>query len=58
MRILKKQTGKLTEVVRLDNFRLIIPSALILDDAIAYLQGLYIGYDDVFTAYYVAPLER
>ncbi len=57
MKILKKETGKLTEVVRLDNFRLVIPSALVLEDAIAFLRGLYIGYDDVFTSYYVVPLE-
>ena len=58
MKILKKQTGKLTEVVRSDNFRLVIPSALVLDDAIIYLRGLYFGYDDVFTAYYVTSLEN
>ncbi len=57
MKILKKQTGKLTEVVRSDNFWLIIPSALVLDDAISYLLRFYAGYEDVFTAYYIAPLE-
>jgi hypothetical protein len=36
---------------------LVIPSALVIDDALAYLQGLYDGYDGVFTAYYIAPLE-
>lgn len=57
MQILKKESGRLTEIVRWDNFMLVIPSALILDDAVAYLHKLYVGYDDVFTAYYVVPLE-
>ena len=57
MRIIKKETGKLSEVVRLDNYRLVIPSAVALDDALAYLRGLYVGYDGVFTAYYIVPLE-
>ena len=56
MRIIKKETGKLREVVRSDNYRLVIPSAVALDDALAYLRGLYVGYDGVFTAYYVVPL--
>ena len=53
----RRKQGRLREVVRLDNFSLVIPSALILDDAFAYLRGLYVGYDGVFTAYYVVPLE-
>ena len=58
LKITKKETGRLEEVVRSDNYLLIIPSALILDDALSYLRRLYLGYDDgVFSAYYVAPLE-
>ena len=57
MKITKRETGRLEEVVRLDNYRLVIPTALILDDAIAYLRGLYFGYAGVFSAYYVSPLE-
>jgi hypothetical protein len=57
MKITKKETGRLEEVVRFDNYLLIIPSALILDDALSYLRGLYLGYDGVFSAYYVAPFE-
>lgn len=53
---MKKETGRLMEVVRSDNYRLIIPSAAALDDAVAYLLGLYDGYDDIFTAYYIEPL--
>jgi hypothetical protein len=57
MKIIKKETGRLEEVVRWDNYRLVIPSALILDDAFSYLRGLYLGYDGVFSAYYVEVVE-
>ena len=57
MRIVKRETGKLGEVVRVDNYRLVIPSAVAIDDALVYLRGLYDGYDGVFTAYYVSLLE-
>ena len=57
MRIVKRETGRLSEVVRSDNYRLVIPSALVIDDALVYLRGLYDGYDGVFTAYYIAPLK-
>ncbi len=51
--IVKKESGKLTEVIRADNFRLIIPSAATLDDALGYLRGLYGDDEGLFTAYYV-----
>ena len=57
MRIIKRETGKLEEVVRSDNYRRVIPSAVVIDDALVYLRGLYDGYDGVFTAYYIAQLE-
>ena len=57
MRIIKIETGRLGEVVRSDNFRLVIPSAVVIDDAFAYLRGLYDVYDGVFTAYYIVRLE-
>ncbi len=58
--VLKKQisrteTGTLTEVVQLDNFRQIIPSAESVEDAIIYLRRLYGSCEDIFTAYYIAP---
>jgi ASC-1-like (ASCH) protein len=56
MKIVKKETGRLREILRSDNCRLVIPSALMLDDALAYLRELYIDYDGVFTAYHVVPL--
>ena len=58
MKITKREAGTLEEVVRRDNFRLVIPPAMNLDDALAYLRGLYNGYDGVFSAYYVVLLER
>ncbi len=57
MKITKREEGRLEEVVRLDNYRLIIPSALILEDALEYLRGLYHEYDGIFSAYYVVSLE-
>jgi hypothetical protein len=56
LRIVKSESGRLTEVIRSDNYRQVIPSAAGLGDAVAYLRGLYDDYDGVFTAYYLAPL--
>ena len=57
MKITKRETGRLEEIVRLDNYQLVIPSALILDDALAYIRRLYQDYDGNFSAYYVVMLE-
>ena len=57
MNIVKRKTGMLMEVVQSDNYRLVIPSAITLDDAVAYLRGLYNGYEGIFTAYYITPLK-
>ena len=56
MKITKREMGRLEEVVRSDNYRLVIPSAVTVESAVAYLRQLYDGYDGVFTAYYVARL--
>jgi hypothetical protein len=56
VKIEKTESGGLTEIVRSDNYRQIIPSAAALNEAMTYLRALYGGYDGVFTAYYVAPL--
>jgi ASC-1-like (ASCH) protein len=56
MKITNREMGMLEEVVRSDNYRLVIPSAVTVEDAVAYLRQLYDGYDGVFTAYYVVPL--
>ena len=53
-RIVQRETGLLREIVRQDNYMLIIPSASSVDEAVAYLCGLYGGREGVFTAYYVA----
>ncbi len=53
--ITKMETGKLSELVRADNFRQVIPSAKDLDEARAYFCGLYGSCEGVFTAYYVLP---
>jgi ASC-1-like (ASCH) protein len=56
MKITKREMGRLEEVVRSDNYRLVIPSAVTVEGAVAYLRQLYDSYDGVFTAYYVVPL--
>lgn len=53
-KILKTETGHLSEVVRTDNFRQIIPSAEVIGNALSYFKGLYGDYDGVFTAYYLS----
>jgi hypothetical protein len=52
-KIVKRESGKLEDVLRLDNFKTVIPSATNLGDAFGYLRGIYSIYDGVFTAYYV-----
>ena len=56
LKVVKTESGQLTDVLRSDNFRAVIPSAMVLGDAIGYLQGIYGVDDGVFTAYYVEPL--
>ena len=53
LKISKKEYGMLTEILRLDNFKAVIPSAVALGDAVDYLRRLYGVYDGVFTAYYL-----
>jgi len=55
LKIAKRESGRLTDLVRLDNFRQVIPSAVVLGDAVDYLRRLYGDYDGVFTAYFVEP---
>jgi ASC-1-like (ASCH) protein len=54
LRIIKKETGRLTDLVDLDNFKRVIPSAKSPVEAIRYLERLYSDYEGVFTAYYVS----
>ena len=56
LKIVKTECGRLTAILRLDNFKAVIPSAAVLVDAVGYLQGIY-GIDEgFFTAYYVERL--
>jgi hypothetical protein len=52
--IVKKETGKLTDVIRNDNYQQVIPSAENLKAALDYLCGLYGEGSGVFTAYYLS----
>jgi len=56
LKIVKTECGRLTDILRLDNFKAVIPSALVLRDAVGYLWAIYGVNDEVFTAYYVARL--
>ena len=58
LKITKREMGWIEEIVRSDNYRLIIPSAGTVEEAVAYLRRLYDGYEGVFTAYHVLPLEN
>lgn len=56
LKIVKRESGRLTEILRLDNYKAVIPSAVELGDAVGYLRGIYGVCDGVFTAYYLASL--
>ena len=55
LKVVKTEVGLLLEVLRLDNFKAVIPSALELEDAVGYLERIYGVCDGIFTAYYVEP---
>jgi ASC-1-like (ASCH) protein len=57
LKIVKTESGPLSEILRLDNFKAVIPSAVQLDDAFDYLRAIYGVCNGVFTAYYVEPLS-
>jgi hypothetical protein len=57
LKIVRSETGSLHEIVRMDNFRLIVPSSDSIDNAVSYVEAFYLGYSGVFTAYYVEPLS-
>jgi hypothetical protein len=52
--IVKKETGRLSEVIRQDNYTAVIPTARSLEEARDYLRRLYGGEDGVFTVYHRA----
>ncbi len=55
LKIIKKETGKLADIIRAENYRSIIPTAKSLQSARDYLHGLYEDGDGLFTAYYLEP---
>jgi ASC-1-like (ASCH) protein len=55
LKIVRKESGRLLDLVRADNYRLIIPYAETLESAIDYLRNLYDDCDGIFTAYHVVP---
>jgi ASC-1-like (ASCH) protein len=57
-KIAKKEVGQLDEILRLDNYKQAIPSAVVLSDAVDYLRLIYGVCDGVFTAYYIVPLNN
>jgi ASC-1-like (ASCH) protein len=54
MRVIARQSGALGDLIRADNFKKIIPSAGSVDEAVAYLRGIYGDVDGVFTAYFIS----
>jgi hypothetical protein len=56
LKIVKTECGQLMDILRLDNFKAVIPSAEVLGDAVGYLRGLYGVDGGVFTAYYIGSL--
>jgi hypothetical protein len=56
LKVVKTECGQLSDILRSDNFRAVIPSAVELGDAVGYLRGIYGVCDGVFTAYHLAAL--
>ncbi len=55
-KIVGKESGKLSELVKTNNYSLIIPSAKSVEDALKYIRKIYAEEDTLFTAYYLAAL--
>jgi hypothetical protein len=56
--VVKTEQGKLTDLVNADNFRLVIPSAATLADALGYLGRLFGDYNGVCVAYFLGERVR
>jgi ASC-1-like (ASCH) protein len=50
-RILKKQEGKLPEVLNVETYMKIVPTARSLEEAVAFVKQIYDSTDGVFTTY-------
>jgi hypothetical protein len=53
LNIIRKETGRLTEIIREDNYKDIIPIAENPQTAVNYLIAIYGSIDGPFTAYYL-----
>ena len=53
MQIVDRQSGALSDLIRENNFRQVIPSAGSVDEAVNYLRRIYGDVEGVFTAYFV-----
>jgi len=53
-RIIKREEGNLTAILRQDNYKNIIPIAQSLEEATIYLKSLYETINETFTAHYLA----
>jgi hypothetical protein len=51
-RIVTKEEGILSEILRLDNYKSIVPIARTVEEATEYLRGSYEPLGGQFTAYY------
>jgi ASC-1-like (ASCH) protein len=58
LRIIKAETGLLSEVIRHDNFKQIIPTAGTVEEARNYLRTLYSDCSGIFTAYYLSSSQN
>jgi ASC-1-like (ASCH) protein len=56
--IVNKETRKLTEIIRPDNFKTVIPTAKTVKDALSYLRCLYETDEGVFTAYQIEQPQK
>ncbi len=56
--IIHKETGNLTELIRQDNFRLVIPTAKTVEDALGYLRKIYTVDNGIFTAYHLSQPKK
>jgi ASC-1-like (ASCH) protein len=54
MKVVGRETGKLADLIREDNFRLVVPWAVSLSDVLSCFNSLYLDVEGDFTAYYVA----
>ena len=59
LRIVRKEYGKLEEVITQQNYKLVIPTAKTVQDAIDYLQDIYgKQYGGTYTAYYLEKPKK